>query len=286
MPFVETNGVATYYERRGTGPPIVFVHGAIVDHSQWWPQVTALSDQFTTYAYDVRGHGRTRGSDVDSYSVELFAADLDAFISALDVEQPILCGLSMGGCIAQVYAANHPDRLAVLVLADTFTPEIFDRWEWVQRSLLLRAVIPPVRLLGYERVEQAMVWLQERISKGVSGDYEKIQTLPASGPKMETDEFAKVVRALARFDETRFDLSAITVPTLVLYGEHEAGFVKRHASKLGREVPDAVVDVVPSGGHASNLDNPTFVTQALRDFCYRIGAGESSPEPSVVDDDE
>lgn len=132
MPTVRTNDIETYYERRGSGPPIVFVHGTILDHAQWDPQVEALSDAFTTVAYDVRGHGRTGGSARESYSVELFASDLDALITALDLEAPVLCWLSTGGCIAQVYAAAHADELAGVVLADTLTPELFTRGEWLQ----------------------------------------------------------------------------------------------------------------------------------------------------------
>ncbi|WP_224335358.1 alpha/beta fold hydrolase [Haloprofundus halobius] len=267
MPTVRTNDIETYYERRGSGPALVFVHGAILDHSQWTLQMDALSDKYTTYAYDVRGHGRTGGSNRERYSIELFADDLDAFLTALAIERPILCGLSMGGCIAQVYAAGHPDRIAGLVLADTFTPELLSRSEWLQRSVMLRATVPPVRLLGYERVEKAMVWLQERLSgESVSGDYSNVERLREAGPKMATEEFAKVIRAVAGFHETTLDLSAITTPTLVLYGEHEPPFLRRHVPKLQSELPDATVREVPGAGHASNLDDPEFFTGAMREF--------------------
>ncbi|NHN49908.1 alpha/beta fold hydrolase [Halostella sp. JP-L12] len=267
MPTVRTNDIDTYYERRGTGPPVVFAHGAVLDHSQWRPQVDALSDDYTAIAYDVRGHGRTGGSAREAYSVDLFADDLAALVDALDLDRFVLCGLSTGGCIAQAYAARHSDRLAGLVLADTFAPELLDRREWLQRVVMLRAAIPPVRLVGYERVEKAMVWLQERISgRGVSGDYGEIERLRAEGPKMETDEFAKVIRAVAAFHETEVDLSAVAVPTLVLRGEHEAPFLRRHAEKLRDEIPDAVLRTVPDAGHASNLDNPEFFTRTVRTF--------------------
>jgi hypothetical protein len=121
------------------------------------------------------------------------------------------------------YAARHPDRVAGLVLADTFAPKRLSLGERLQRSVLLRATVPPVRLLGYERVERAMVWLQEKISgEGVSGDYEQIERIRASGPKMATDEFAKVIGAVAGFHHTEVRFPAITASTLVLYGEHEA----------------------------------------------------------------
>ncbi|MFC4356331.1 alpha/beta fold hydrolase [Halobium salinum] len=275
MATVRTNGVETYYERRGEGPPVVFVHGAVVDHHQWEPQAEALADEYTTYVYDVRGHGRTGGSDEDSYSIDLFAADLDAFCTALDIERPVLCGTSMGGCIAQVYAARHPDRVAGLVLADTFTPTLHDWRERVMRSLALRATVYPVRLLGYERTERWMVRAYERVSKGSSGDYEQVERIRERGPKMSTDEFAKVVRAVGRFHETRLDLSAISAPTLVLYGENEPGVARRHVRAFRAAIADVTVRVVPGGGHASNMDAPEFVTRELRTFLDRVVAGDA-----------
>jgi 3-oxoadipate enol-lactonase len=276
MPTVATNDVETYYERRGDGPPIVFVHGAVLDHAQWASQVEALSDEYTTIAYDVRGHGRTGGSTEEKYSIDLFAEDLEAFVTTLELDRPVICGLSMGGCIAQAYAARRSDRLGGLVLADTFTPEFLTRGERLQRSVLLRATIPPVRLLGYERVERAMVWLHERLRRGSSGDYDEIERLRAEGPRMETDEFAKTIRAVARFHETRVDLPSITAPTLVLYGENEPAFVRGHAAKLAAELPDVSVREVPGAGHASNLDDPEFFTGALREFLADADARDAS----------
>ncbi|KTG27945.1 alpha/beta fold hydrolase [Haloferax profundi] len=266
MATVRTNGIDTYYEQRGTGPPLVFVHAAILDHSQWEPQIAALSDEYTTYAYDVRGHGRTGGSARRAYTIDLFADDLDAFVTELDIDRPVLCGLSTGGCIAQVYAARHDEQLRGLVLADTFTPDLLSFRERLQRSLLLRATIPPVRLVGYERVERVLNWVQERLGgTDATGDYENIEQLRADAPKMPTDEFAKVIRAVASFHETDVDLSAIRVPTLVLYGEDELPFVREHARILAR-LPNCTVREVPNAGHASNLDNSDYFTQATREF--------------------
>ncbi|ELZ98136.1 alpha/beta hydrolase fold protein / chloride peroxidase [Haloferax mucosum ATCC BAA-1512] len=273
MPFIRTGDIDTYYERRGVGPPVVFVHAAVLDHTQWDDQASALEDEYTTITYDVRGHGRTGGSARKAYSLDLLADDLGALITALALEKPIICGLSTGGCIAQVYAAANSDGLSGLVLADTFTPEVFDRREWLQRSVLLRAAIPPVRLVGYERVERVMVWIQERLSRTkAGGDYERVAELREDVPKMRTDEFAKVLRAIAAFHETEVVLAAISVPTLVLYGEHELPFIKHHAEKLKREIPTVTVREVPGAGHASNLDNPAFFEDALRTFGAKFTA--------------
>jgi len=111
-----------------------------------------------------------------------------------------------------------------------------------------------------------MVWLHERFARGASGDYEKIERLRATAPQMTTARFAKVIRAVAAFHETAIDFSAIAVPALVLYGEHEPAFIRRHARKLRAELPNALVREVPGIGHASNLDEPEFFTRALREF--------------------
>jgi hypothetical protein len=90
VPTIQTNDVETYYERRGEGPPIVFVHGAWVDHRLWTPQVEALGDDYEVIAYDVRGHGKTGGSEGRRYTIERFAADLKALVDALDLDRPTI----------------------------------------------------------------------------------------------------------------------------------------------------------------------------------------------------
>jgi pimeloyl-ACP methyl ester carboxylesterase len=278
MPSIETNGIETYYERRGSGPPVVFVHGSMVDHSHWLPQAEALADAYTTVVYDLRGHGRTGPSVRDRYSVALFVADLDALVAGLGLERPVVCGTSMGGAVAQVYAATHPETVAGLVLAETFTAGHLDPRERLQWAFL-RAMVLPVRLVGFERANRLNVRVNELLNRGSSGDPGTVDELVEAGPSITTDEFAKVARTMTRFAGGRdgVDLAAITVPTLVVYGENEIGLVKRHSRELSATIPDATLRVVPEGGHASNLDDPEFFTATLREFLDgRIHAGELS----------
>ncbi|MCT9096979.1 alpha/beta fold hydrolase [Haloarchaeobius sp. HME9146] len=269
MPTVRTNDIETYYERRGDGPAIVFVHGSIVDSGMWDDQVAALRDEFTTVVYDVRGHGRTGGSSRDRYDMALYASDLHELVTALDLDRPVICGHSMGGLVAQAYAIEYPDEVCGLLLANTFTPTILTRSEWFLRRVAMNAFPPLVRVVGIERLERFNVWVAERFSKGVSGDYERVEMLREDGTTITTAEFGKVIRSMARAHEHPFDLSAIGVPTLILYGENEKGLVRDHARLLSDTLVDCAVDVVPGGGHASNLDNPAFFSAAVRQFANR-----------------
>lgn len=151
MPTVRTNDIETYYESHGEGPPLVFVHGAWVDRRMWEPQVAALAGEYRVITYDLRGHGRTGPSAERNYTVELLAADLRALIDALDLERPVVCGLSLGGMVAQLYAVRY-DELSGLVLADTAASTRLTRWDRLQGLLFPKwSIAWTVRLLGPER---------------------------------------------------------------------------------------------------------------------------------------
>ena len=264
MPTVQTNDIQTYYEQRGTGPAIVFIHGAVIDdHASWAQQLNHFSDEYTTFAYDVRGHGRTGGSSIPSYSISLLAEDLEAFISGAGIDQPILCGFSMGGMIAQTYAARYPDRVSGLIIADSLGPYVFTRGEWVARVGFPRIAFPIVRLVGYDRIKQVLYWILIRAYGGKLG----VDFTDAEGhPDMDSDEVVKILRAVATFHLTNLDLSTISAPTLILFGDHGLPFIQHHAAKLAAEIPDAVVESIPTTTHMLNVENPEAFDATIRTF--------------------
>jgi pimeloyl-ACP methyl ester carboxylesterase len=268
---VRTNEIETYYERRGDGPPVVFVHGTFMSTTYSEHQMDALGDEFTTVVYDVRGHGHTGGSDRGSYDMDLYASDLDALLAELGIENPILCGFSMGGCIAQVYAARHPETVAGLVLADTFTAAPLP----LKGRLLfanLRFVGLLDRFVRYTTLNRIQLWIGNRLAPGVAGDGVTVQRLIEEAPTIPHAEVRKIARSVAGFPESDFDASRVTAPALVLYGEHApAVFREAHARLAGHlENADVDVTVVPGGGHASHIDNPAFFTDAVRAFARKV----------------
>lgn len=271
---VSTNGVETFFVRRGEGPPLVFVHGAIVDHRMWEPQLDALADEFTVVAYDVRGHGWTGGSPAETYSMARYAADLDALLRDLGIERPVLVGLSMGGAIAQVYAATYPENVAGVVLADTFTPAPMGlAGRFLFANLQLFAVLSP--FVDYRRLNALQLRVGERLVPGVGGDGETVQRLVDVGPTIPPTEFRKVVDSLVAFVRSDFDVAAVTAPTLVMHGEHVPEAMADLSSHIVGRLPDARFVVVPGGGHASNLDAPAFFTERVREFAGERFAGDA-----------
>ena len=273
MPTVRTGDVETYYERRGDGPTVVFVHGALADHTAADRQLAAFSDDYTAIAYDVRGHGETRNPGDAPYSIDQLAEDLRAFVDALDLDRPVICGVSMGGMIAQVFASRYPDRVRGLVLADTFTSAFVSPRDRVERTVLLNALIGVVRLVGYDRGKAVLLWFGRKLEGDATGSL-RVEAFP----DMETAAAVNALQAVASFHESAVDVASITAPTLVLYGEHESSVISRHAPRLAASIPDATVREVPDAGHASPWDNPAFFNRALEEFLAQIdrSTGEDS----------
>ena len=265
MPTVQTNDSETYYELRGNGPPIVFIHGALSDHTAAYQQLEAFSDAYTAIAYDIRGHGKSTNPYNASYSIDLLAEDLHEFVDAQGFDRPVLCGVSMGGMIAQVYASRYPDRLSGLVLADTFTPAFVSRRDRIERTVLMSALIGLIRLIGYDRAKGFMMWFGRKLE----GDNTTSLRVEAF-PDMETVAAVNALQAVASFHKIDIEFTTITVPTLILYGEHEASAISRHVPTLAAAIPNATVQEVPNAGHASPWDNPEFFNGAIQDFLAQI----------------
>lgn len=119
MPKAKTNNVQTYYEIHGDGTPLVLIHGVGACHKLWQPQIEPFSKYFKVIVYDVRGHGESSGYN-ERYSIKLFASDLKVLLENLGVTRAHICGLSMGGLIAQQFATDYPSTVDKLVLAGTF----------------------------------------------------------------------------------------------------------------------------------------------------------------------
>ncbi|HZU76305.1 MAG TPA: alpha/beta hydrolase, partial [Dehalococcoidia bacterium] len=118
MPMLETGGASIYYEKHGSGPPIVFAHGAGGNHLSWWQQVPFFSKQYTCVTFDHRGFGQS----LDPRPVAerpSFDEDLAALVDHLGFDQVRLVAQSMGGRTCLAYTVNHPQRVAALVMADT-----------------------------------------------------------------------------------------------------------------------------------------------------------------------
>jgi pimeloyl-ACP methyl ester carboxylesterase len=125
MPTAHINGIDTWYERSGTGngsrPVVMLTHGFAGPASAGWPPIVDdFKRRYDVITYDVRAHGRTTTpADESTVTMPQFAADLDALMDHLGIEQAHIAGISMGGMISAQFACDFPHRLRSLSLIDT-----------------------------------------------------------------------------------------------------------------------------------------------------------------------
>jgi len=119
---VETGGIGQAYRTWGTpaGPPLVLLHALGENGSNWSSVAPAFARHWRVYAPDLRGHGRSDWPG--EYSVELMLADVLGLLDVLELDRVDLIGHSLGGMVAYLLAAEHPERLGQLVLEDVAAP--------------------------------------------------------------------------------------------------------------------------------------------------------------------
>ncbi|MFE0641127.1 alpha/beta fold hydrolase [Streptomyces sp. NPDC058877] len=258
MPTVEINGVEVAYARTGHGPPLVLVHGAGLDGRMWEPQLSALSEDFTVAAWDEPGAGRS--SDLPAgFGLADFAHALAAVIEALQLGPAHVAGLSWGGTVALELYRHHPELVRTLLLVDTYAG-------W-------KGSLPPeevaVRVEGARRMLAVPRERFDPVLPGLFADGPPATFTPlldAMAHDVRPETMGAQLLMMAEADE-RDVLPAISVPTLLLWGELDARSPLSVARAFKEGIPHADLLVLPGVGHVSNLEAPDRFNEAVRRFC-------------------
>src|ERR1700731_3385831 len=125
--------------RAGSGPELVMLHCLGVDHRLWDIAAAGLAHDFTVSSYDFPGHGEAP-LPAGRYGIEHLSAELGAVMARAGIERAHIAGISLGGLVAQHFAATQPARVDKLVLIDT-TPRYTDesRRMWAERAAIARS---------------------------------------------------------------------------------------------------------------------------------------------------
>jgi 3-oxoadipate enol-lactonase len=263
--FVETRRGRTFVQTLGTGTPLVFIHAALLNSDLWLPQISAFSDLFECTAYDLRGHGRSGPSNLRRYSIGTFAEDLAELLDALELRRPILCGLSMGGMIAQSFAAKYPERVRALILCDTGVSTN----HYLTDKILNQAiglVTPTATLFGVPEFRRFTHLINQLFGdhSWVAQSDRSINFVQNAVGMVTPDEVVKIITAIRKFDSK--PLYRPKIPVLILNGESDSPFILRHAKILQEVYPDARYRTIARAGHLANLDNPGDFNLMLAEF--------------------
>jgi len=259
---VSVNGVELAYAEAGAGErPLLLVHGYSGYRDDFSGQLPALGRLGRTLAYDQRGHGdSTKTGDPASYSFAQLADDLRGFVDALGVERFDLLGHSMGGMVALLFALEHAERVASLVLMDTASApltgrlprELFEAGAKLGREAGMEKLVEIIRA---NASEQAMRTEADRRLEREWGSERHAAYQRMRLGRMDPEAFLALGVELTTAEPLTPRLGELRCPTLVLVGEQDTGFLKA-ADVMARAIPGARQVTIAGGGHCPQIEAP------------------------------
>jgi 3-oxoadipate enol-lactonase len=253
-----------WFRQDGSGPPVVLLHGLGDTHDLWRHQIPALAERYRVVAIDLRGHGRSP-LGATPFDLDAMADDVGRTIGALELDQPIVVGLSMGGGVAQTLAIRTPGRLRAPVLVST-SSEFPDA---TPQRFLGRAALAERE--GVAAVVDATVsrWFTPAFAEHHPDEVERTRrTVLAIDPAA----FAAASRANADRNLTA-DLRSSERPVLFVGGAADPADPARALAIYRRELADLQWQIIPDTSHLVPVEAPHTFTDILLRFLGEVEQG-------------
>ncbi|WP_276273474.1 alpha/beta fold hydrolase [Haloarcula litorea] len=267
---VDGEPVDLHYLAGGEGPPLVFLHGIGLDAARvsWRHALPAVADERTVYALDLPGHGDSDKPD-RAYTTPYFLAAVEAFLDELDLENPAMAGLSMGGALALGHALDG-GSVERLVLVDSYGLGSDAYWRTAATGLFQAPVVGNMMWQGVSSSKAAI-----RTGLRSMGATEPSRQLVAD---VDDAVDRRTVRAMRRWQRSEFRrtgfrtdysdrLDGLDVPTLLVHGEADPLLPKSWSERAAETLSESELAVLENCGHCPPRERPERFNGLLRSFC-------------------
>jgi len=269
--YVEVEGLKLHYLDWGGDSKkhtFVLLHGGGA-HVHWWDTVAPLlTVSGRVVALDFRGHGRSQWARPPIYGPPAYMSDARGLIESLGT-RVVLVGHSMGGAVAQWVAVTHPELIEALIIVDAphGPPPLMRRlmWRWRRRSHggkrpELRSANDVIKKFRLSPPETSLTRIElEQLA--LSG----AEQLPSGAWAFRFDPETRAWRKHGR-KMRRPKIKNLTMPTLLLRGEHSALVSAAHVHRMNRKIRGSVLKEIPRAYHHVPLDNPADTAAAIIEF--------------------
>ncbi|MDO4267364.1 MAG: alpha/beta hydrolase [Eubacteriales bacterium] len=249
------------------GTPIVFFSYLMSSMDDWDPAIAdGLAAHFRIFLFDNRGVGRSEGKTPST--IQEMAEDAYRFLLAMNLKKVHILGFSMGGMVAQAFAAAHPEMVDRLILAGTGpSGSVFrDSYTVPLKETTLKAILrrkDPKYYLMFESQtaagRQAASAFLNRLSER---KHDRDMKIRLTSPALK----AQIQAIKAWFASRSVDPSRIACPTLVIGGERDGMVSVSCSRELGRLIPGAVLKIYPDCGHGSLFQYPEQFVADVTEF--------------------
>lgn len=268
MQFATVNGVTLHYQVIGAAegaPLLVFSNSLGTDFRIWRDVVVRLIGQCAILTYDKRGHGLSDTGKAP-YSIGDHVEDLAALLDHLGRKQAIICGVSVGGMIAQGLAAARPDLVKALILCDT-AHKIGTDEMWNQR---IAAIIDK----GIEPIAESVLgrWFTEGFRKPDNPDYRGYRNMLIRQPVEGYVGTCAAVRD-ADFSESSAKLDC---PVICIVGEEDSSTPPDLVRQTAKLIPNARYEIIKGTGHLPSIEQPDRLVEVIKAFIKEFDLGARS----------
>jgi non-heme chloroperoxidase len=253
-----STGVRLHHAERGDprGEAIIFLHGYSDSWFSFSRVLPLLSPEYHAFALTQRGQGDSDKPDC-CYTPNDFAADVDAFMDAVGIDEATLVDASTAALFAQRVALSYPRRVSRLVMISAQTPahEVLAGFREEVRAL--EDPVPPEFVREFQESTIYHPVPQEFLDTAISESLK----LPA---RVWRDYMEEAVLSIDH--DYVVELREINVPTLILWGAQDALFPREEQERLAEAIANATLKVYPESGHAMHWERPEQVVRDLEEF--------------------
>ncbi len=255
MPYATVNAARLYYEQAGSGPDLVFLHGAGGNHLVWWQQVAEFSRSFRCTTFDARGWGLSRGDmAVGRFSL---GTDLVALMEHLDIQGAHLIAQSMGGRAVAGVCRLAPQTIRSLVLCGTTAGATDDRVRELQDELKEERGEGGLR-------EHALAPGFEEANPGLALLYRQLNSINPPRPRGMLGRPPSTYRG-----STHEMLANLRVPVLYIVGEHDLITSPEMIRQAQALIPGAEYYEVKGAGHSCYFERADEWNRVVGAFLAR-----------------
>lgn len=274
MKVEDVDGVKLAYEEYGSGHPVVLLHGFGASTYSWRQVAVSLSASNKVICVDLMGFGHSEKPSGESYTLDRQASLLKQFLANKNIDSPVLVGHSYGGgvCLSLLNQIRQDpsQRVSGLILVDTICyQQRFPLFIKTLRSPCLRnmafGLMSPRRSVS--NLLKLVYYRDDRITTETVNEY--VSRLESKGAR---EALVSTAKHILPGDMQGFvrSYSDISVPTLIIWGEHDKIVPISLGKKLSADIPGASFTVIDDCGHAPQEELPEQTASVVKAFLGRL----------------
>lgn len=234
---------------------VVFINSLGSDFRIWDGVVAGLGDQFNVVLHDKSGHGL---SDLRSGSstIPAYASDLEALLTHLDLSQVILCGISVGGLIAQSLYHKRPDLVRNMIFSNTGL-KIGTAETWATRIAAIQAG-------GISSISDVILdrWFAPEFRSGKPTEFALYKNMLERTPQAG---YLACCEAICDADFT-VQAAQIKVPVLCIAGEYDGSTPPALVQNMATQIPNAKFELIAGAAHLPCIESPEQYAKLISNF--------------------